>query len=155
MLYLLRQHQTAQLQKDYLLTFSSKSEFTHNMTKNYIQLHIGGQLRGLKFSNGAYVTFYENVDHKNYLATFYYAVIFAGLSANAYAKREDFTETFETVCDWVDAMSEEDKAAALKVFSETEYWVKQIEEGKKIEATPIEETAEQKKSESETTMTSA
>lgn len=120
------------------------------MNNNYLQVNIGGQLRGLKFSNGAYVTFYETVDHNNYLASFYYAVIYAGLKANSYAKREEFTESFETVCDWVDAMSEEDKAAALKVFSETEYWKKQIDEGKKLES--VTETVEEKKSESESIM---
>lgn len=111
---------------------------------SYLQLNIGGKLRGLKYNQGAYVTFYQHVDTSDYLATVYYAVVYAGLKSNSFVKREEFTETFEQICDLVDEMPQEDKDAALKVFSETTHWQKLVEENKEPE---VKETPEEKKSE--------
>lgn len=117
---------------------------------DYTQLNIGGKLRGLKFNQMAYVLFYQHIDIAEYMASMYYAVIYGGLKANAYVKREEFTESFETVCDWIDDMSAEDKEAALKVFTETSRWQKIVEDGKAI----VIETEEEKKSEVKSIMTS-
>jgi len=113
---------------------------------SYLRLNIGGQERGLKFNQMAYVLFYQHVDLAEYMATMYYAIIYAGLKANAYVKREEFEHSFEQVCEWVDEMNDEYKAAALKAFSETTIWQKAIEEGKKETKTP-----EQKKRKQQTT----
>lgn len=113
---------------------------------SYLQLEIGGQRRGLKFNQMAYVLFYQHVDLAEYLATMYYAIVYAGLKANAYVKREELDVTFEQVCEWVDEMPQEDKDAALKAFTETTQWQKLIEEGKSAveEKSPEEKKSKQR-----------
>lgn len=108
---------------------------------SYLQLEIGGQTRGLKFNQKAYITFYDFVDKKDFEGTFHYAAIYAALLANAYVKREEFTETFETVCDWVDLLSADDKTAVTKVFNETAFWKKLVEDGAK----EVEDNTKKKK----------
>lgn len=100
--------------------------------KNYIQIKRKGVSVGLKFNQLAYITFYEKVDQNNYLGTFHYAAVYGALQGNAYAKEQEFKESFESVCDWVDEMSKEDKDQITKVFSETAYFKKLVEDGSKV-----------------------
>ncbi|HXS57508.1 MAG TPA: hypothetical protein VN726_15355 [Hanamia sp.] len=87
---------------------------------SYIKIDIGGKERGLKFNQGALVTFQGKIDPENIAATTGYALIWAGLKSNAYVKGEEFTETFETVCDWVDELKPEIVLEVIKVFQETQ-----------------------------------
>jgi len=116
---------------------------------DYIQLELGGKLRGLKFNQYTYIKFYEKVAQDDYIATFHYAAVFAALKSNAYVKGEEFTETWEDVCSLVDAMKTEDKDKVAEVFNNTAYFRKAVEDGEKI----IEEN--EKKSQSESTTMNA
>ena len=101
---------------------------------SYIKVNIGGQERGLKFNQGALVTFQNKIDPNNIAGTTGYALIWAGLNANAYVKGEEFTETFETVCDWVDELDVETITEVIKTFQETQAYQKLVpkdDEGKK------------------------
>ena len=98
---------------------------------SYIKINIGGKDRGLKFNQGALVTFQGKIDPDNVAGTTGYALIWAGLKANCYVKGEEFTETFETVCDWVDELPEEVIMDVVKTFQETQAYQKLIPEGKK------------------------
>lgn len=84
---------------------------------SYVQIEIGGKLRGLKFNQGALITFKEFVSENDIAATQAYALVYAGLTANAHAKREELTKevngkeepvSYEDVCDWVDNITEAD-----------------------------------------------
>lgn len=96
---------------------------------SYIQVNIGGQLRGLKFNQMAVITMANYLDYENLTATYLYSVVFGGLAANAFVKREEFTESFETVCDWVDEVSVEDAQKIQACFEETQVYKKLVEVG--------------------------
>lgn len=98
---------------------------------SYIKINIGGQDRGLKFNQGALVTFQTKIDPDNIAGTTGYALIWAGLKANAYVKGEEFTETFETVCDWVDELPEGVILEVVKTFQETQMYQKMLPDNKK------------------------
>lgn len=100
---------------------------------NYVQVNIGGQLRGLKFNELAYTEFYSKVDLNNYVGTFNYAAVWSGLMSNAYVKREEFTVTFETVCEWVDEMSREDKLKVQTTFVDTAYFKQAVKDGEAVQ----------------------
>lgn len=89
---------------------------------SYIQKEIGGKLRGLKFNQYAIVTMAKYVDLNDYAATAGYAMVYAGLKANLFVKREEADFTFEQVCDWFDALSEQDVLDILVVFQETQVY---------------------------------
>lgn len=97
---------------------------------SYIKIDIGGKERGLKFNQGALVTFQGKIDPENIAATTGYALIWAGLKSNAYVKGEEFTETFETVCDWVDELPQETVLEVIKTFQETQAYKSLIPEEK-------------------------
>lgn len=96
---------------------------------DYIQLEIGGKARGLKFNQKTYKVFYDYIDPSDHIGSFHYAAVYAAITSNCYVKREEFTESFETVCGWVDEMSNEDKMTVTNVFSETAYFKKAVEDG--------------------------
>ena len=95
---------------------------------SYIKIEIGGRERGLKFNQGALIMFQEKIEINNYAATTGYALIWAGLKANAYVKGEEFTENFETVCDWVDELPEADVLRVIDCFKETQAYKKLLPE---------------------------
>jgi len=97
---------------------------------SYIKIEIGGKERGLKFNQGALITFQGKIDPDNVAGTTGYALVWAGLKANAYVKGEEFTEKFETVCDWVDELSPETVIEVIKTFQETQAYQKLIPEEK-------------------------
>lgn len=87
---------------------------------SYIKINLGGADRGLKYNQGALITFQNYVDKDNVAATTPYALVWAGLKANAYVKREEVDFTFEQVCDWVDALNNETLLEVIKCFQETQ-----------------------------------
>lgn len=106
---------------------------------SYVKLKVGGEERGLKFNQMAYILFYKHVDLVEYVATMHYAIVYAGLRANAYVKSEEFEHSFSDVCDWVDDMTGEDKEKAVEAFSSTQQWQSLIEQGKAAEETKPEQ----------------
>lgn len=104
---------------------------------SYIQIEIGGKLRGLKFNQLAL----EVVStHSGETTTgFMYALIYGGLKGNSYVKREEPDYSFEDVCDWVDAMHRETKTKTIeevtKVMTETQIYKDLIQTGEDIQET--------------------
>jgi hypothetical protein len=87
---------------------------------SYIQLTIGGKPRGLKFNQMAVLTMSQYIDYDNLAATFGYALIYSGLKANCYVKREEPDFDFEKVCEWVEEMSYDDLMKVKDVFESTQ-----------------------------------
>lgn len=93
---------------------------------SYIKIEIGGKERGLKFNQGAIHIFQSKIDSENIAATTGYALIWAGLKANAYVKGEEVDFTFEQVCDWCDELSEDTIIKIITCFQETQQYKKLI-----------------------------
>ena len=93
----------------------------------YIKIEIGGKERGLKFNQFAVVTMAKYADLDNYEATVGYAMVYGGLKANCYVKREEADFTFEEVCDWVDNLQSDSLMCIYNVFSETQVYQKLVE----------------------------
>jgi hypothetical protein len=70
---------------------------------SYIQIEIGGKLRGLKFNQMAVEVFTMHLTDVGFDASTVYAMMYAGLKANCYQKQEEPDFTFADVVDWVDA----------------------------------------------------
>lgn len=100
---------------------------------SYLQIEIGGKLRGLKFNQYAVITMAKLVDLDNYEASAGYALIYAGLRANLYVKREEPDFTFEQVCDWVEDLSQETLTKIMEVWQETQAFKDLIAKGEKEE----------------------
>ena len=101
---------------------------------SYIQLEIGGKQRGLKFNQMAVITMTNYLDFNNLAATYGYALVYAGLVANCYVKREEPDFTFEQVCDWVETLTPEKLVEIRDVFESTQTF-KTLQENQK-EAEP-------------------
>ncbi len=87
---------------------------------SYIQLELGGKARGLKFNQMAVITMTNYLDFDNLAATYGYALVYAGLVANCYVKREEPDFTFEQVCDWVETLTPEQLTQVRTVFESTQ-----------------------------------
>ena len=87
---------------------------------SYIQINIGGKLRGLKFNKAAMIILSQKVDYNNYAATSNYALIYAGLKANNFLNEVEDDFTFEQVCDWADELTVDTINAIAKCFQETQ-----------------------------------
>ena len=115
---------------------------------SYLQLELGGKLRGLKFNQLAIEIISTHNDNSTQSA-FMYAMIYGGLMGNSYVKREEPDYTFENVCDWVDVM--ENKAEAIskvtEVLTSTQVWKTLVKAG--------EEITEEKKKENSATIISS
>jgi len=98
---------------------------------SYIQIEIGGKLRGLKFNQLAIVILSQKADPERYSETANYAMVFAGLTANCYVKQDPADFTFEEVCDWVDLLSQETIDAIDKALGEAQAYRKWIDATKK------------------------
>ncbi len=111
---------------------------------SYIQIEIGGKLRGLKFNQGALIIMKELNDLDAEPAFTGYALVYAGLKANAYVKKVEFVDTieveedgkkikkqnpitFEMVCDWVDELPEAVLISAMDCFKETQMYKNTLE----------------------------
>jgi hypothetical protein len=104
---------------------------------SYIQIELGGKLRGLKFNMYALEEYTKRIANaldraikKNSTdisqATLVYACVYSGLIGNCYAKEIDQDFTFEDVTDWVDAASNADLEAACNCLSETERYKEKL-----------------------------
>lgn len=115
---------------------------------SYLQLELGGKLRGLKFNQLAIEIISTHNDNSTQ-SSFMYAMIYGGLMGNSYVKREEPDYTFENVCDWVDVM--ENKAEAIakvtEVLTSTQVWKNLVKAG--------EEITEEKKKVNSATITSS
>lgn len=87
---------------------------------SYIQLELGGKTRGLKFNQMAVITMTNYMDFDNLAATYGYALVYAGLVANCYVKREEPDFTFEQVCDWVETLTPEQLLKVRDCFESTQ-----------------------------------
>jgi hypothetical protein len=118
---------------------------------SYLQLELGGKLRGLKFNQLAIEVISTHNDTGTQSA-FMYAMIYGGLMGNSYVKREEPDYTFEDVCDWVDVM--ENKAEAVgkvtDVLTSTQVWKNLVKAGQEAEV-----VEEKKKVNSATTISSS
>lgn len=103
---------------------------------SYVQIEIGGKLRGLKFNQGALMMFHKMCDFDNLEATAAYALFWAGLKSNAYAKREELTKevdgkeepvTYEDVCDWVDNVPDDVQLQVNKAWEESGVYKNKIQ----------------------------
>ena len=117
---------------------------------SYIQVEIGGRLRGLKFNQGAIMWMQDKVDFENYAATAGYATVWGGLKMNCYAKSEELTKTvngtevaatFEDVCEWVDELNKDTALNISNAFKESSVFKKLLEENDKKKL--VEVTTEQ------------
>jgi hypothetical protein len=101
---------------------------------SYLQIELGGKLRGLKFNQLAIeiISTYNDLESNT---SFLYAMIYGGLRGNTYVKREEADYTFEEVCDWVDAMEnkEEIVAKVTATLTETNIWQTLVKQGQKLE----------------------
>lgn len=87
---------------------------------SYLQLEIGGKKRGLKFNQMALMTMSQHLDYDNLAATYGYALVYAGLKANCYIKREEPDFDFEQCCDWVEQLSYDDIMKVKECFESTQ-----------------------------------
>lgn len=116
---------------------------------SYIQIELGGKLRGLKFNMFALEEYTKRIGIAlNYAikanknkdiedvslsqATLVYACVYSGLIGNYYAKEIDQDFTFEDVTDWVDAASNTDLEAACNCLSETERYKEKLQAIKSV-----------------------
>lgn len=101
---------------------------------SYLQIDLGGKIRGLKFNQLAIeiISTYNDLESNT---SFLYAMIYGGLRGNTYVKREEANYTFEEVCDWVDAMEnkEEIVAKVTATLTETNIWQTLVKQGQKLE----------------------
>ena len=101
---------------------------------SYLQIDLGGKMRGLKFNQLAIeiISTYNDLESNT---SFLYAMIYGGLRGNTYVKREEADYTFEEVCDWVDAMEnkEEIVAKVTSTLTETNIWQTLVKQGQKLE----------------------
>lgn len=123
---------------------------------SYIQIELGGKLRGLKFNMFALEEYTKRIGMAlNYAiktnkdvnlsqATLVYACVYSGLIGNYYAKEIDQNFTFEDVTDWVDAASNADLEAACNCLSETERYKEKLQAIKGV-VEAIEGEADKKK----------
>lgn len=97
---------------------------------SYVQIEIGGKLRGLKFNQLAIELMAEYNDNQTATSVLY-SMVYAGLRGNDYVKRVDPEYSFEDVCDWVDGMDDKqqklDKIAAA--LNESQIWKSLVSDG--------------------------
>ena len=118
---------------------------------SYIQVQLGGKDQGLKFNQLSIELFTENVNYEAIDTSSIYAIFFAGLTGNYYAKRKEVDFTFENVCDWVDELYESEPAKiteVCEVFASTnayKQWIEQFKEKIRALTTPEEKPVVKKK----------
>lgn len=78
------------------------------MNVNYLQIEIGGKLRGLKFNTLTVSQFNKKVIPDDYIGSSAYSLIWAALFSNCYSKGVEVDFTFEEVQDWTEKMNAED-----------------------------------------------
>lgn len=93
---------------------------------SYVQVEIGGKLRGLKFNQMADVEYLVKVGKNTNPVASTYAMVWAGLISNCYAKAEEVDFTFEQVCDWCEKVTDADFIKILDCYKETKAFLKDI-----------------------------
>ena len=86
---------------------------------SYIQIELGGKLQGLKFNQLSIEIFTANINYEAIDTSSIYAIFFAGITGNYYAKRKEVDFTFENVCDWVDEVDKDIIVKVCDMFAET------------------------------------
>ncbi len=85
---------------------------------NYIQIDIGGKLRGWKVNQLTLEEWSKRMGSTNTSAL--YSAVYAGLFANCYVKNEEPDFTFENVCDWTDGLiATNDGMKVVELIKET------------------------------------
>ncbi len=113
---------------------------------SYVQIEVGGKLRGLKFNKMAQLILSEKVKPGNLLSGVY-ALVYAGLVANDYVKGIEPDYSFEDACDWADLLSEESLSKIKDAYELTEaYKLGQayLEESKKKESHKVSKSTKPK-----------
>ena len=100
---------------------------------SYIQIDIGGKLRGWKGNQMTVILMAQYSDLQNYEVTASYAMVYAGLKANCYVKREETDFTFEEVCDWVEELPEGILLDIVNMFTEIQAYKNLIKKGEDVE----------------------
>jgi hypothetical protein len=100
---------------------------------SFIQIELGGKLRGLKFNQLAI----EIIGQHNTTNTgtgFIYAMFYGGLRGNSYVKSEEPDYNFEQVCDWIDEMENKTEAIekVTKVMTDTQIWKSLVKTGEEV-----------------------
>ena len=113
---------------------------------SYIQIEIGGKKRGLKFNQMAVITMTKYIDYNNLAATYGYALVYSGLVANCYVKREEPDFTFENVCDWLDVLPQDEMEKIRECFESTQTYKTMMDSVQKTE----EQTKKKQRSTSKT-----
>lgn len=113
---------------------------------SYLQIEIGGKLRGLKFNQGTVILMNAELDKmklegQERLAFAAPALLYAALRSNSIIKRTEFVDevegketpiTFEMVSDWFDKLPEDSITKILNCFTETQdFKVEDKKENKK------------------------
>jgi len=93
---------------------------------NYIQITIGGKLRGLKFNQMADVEYREKVGKNTNPVSHTYSMVWAGLISNCFVKGEEVDFTFEDVCEWCEKISDDDFYKILEAYKSTKEFLKDI-----------------------------
>lgn len=113
---------------------------------SYIQIELGGQMRGLKFNNFGLDIMLQNVV-KDSNASTVYGMIYGGLRGNSYAKQVEPEYTFEQVIDWIDAISKDKQNEMLMpivdCLNSTQAYIDLLP---KVKADPLEKKSRKKRS---------
>ncbi len=110
---------------------------------SYVQIEIGGKLRGLKFNKMAQLYIEQNINPGNVISGAY-ALVYAGLIANCYVKKEEPDFTFEDACDWADQLSDETLLKVQAAYQETDAYKKGQAYLEDLEASKKKETEDLK-----------
>lgn len=99
---------------------------------NYIQVELGGQLRGWKVNQMTIEIWSKLLNQDAFNSSSNYGAVYGGLVANCEAKRIEPDFTFEQVCDWVDELNLIDTGVVVmqqikEAFEESQYFIKIIE----------------------------
>lgn len=105
---------------------------------SYIQIEIGGKLRGLKFNQMALEIFVLNLSDDGFTSSTVYAMFYAGLKANCYQKQEEADFTFSDVVDWVEEVEKNVLQKVNDIFAETQVYKEWLAKFKAV-LEPVEE----------------
>ena len=86
---------------------------------NYIQIEIGGKLRGWKVNQLTLEIWSNKTSAEFSNSSSNYAAVYAGLVSNCYVKSEEPDFTFEDVCDWVEEMNNNNDLTVLELIKKT------------------------------------
>ena len=112
---------------------------------NYIQIDIGGKLRGWKANQMTLELWSKKTSAESSNSTSTYAAVYAGLMANCYVKSEEPDFTFEDVCDWTDKLGVTELEKIKTAFEESESYIATLERMNAVLKTTNKEAGNKKK----------